>query len=293
MTVVSFEHGFLFIKTRKVAGTSVEAQLRSCTGPGDIVTPLTPRDEHYCAGLGLHARHYARDPADEAKYRALVLNGEFDAALAHNRQVRKRYASHMPARILSRRLGRQAFSRLFRFSLERNPFSWLVSVAAHDTEAYNAGAMAALDAVAVRERIFGWLSRHRGLEGSNYPYYTVRGRLAVDRVLRYEHLAQDLEDVLGRLGIEPAIPLPGLKVSPAVPPLSEIYTPALVTQVLERFDPVFELVGYPRRVPAGQDGPDEVSGAGARRSTDRPTSPQTAERADHRRTSGRVRPAPG
>ena len=38
-------HRFLFIKGRKVAGTSFEVALSKICGPDDILTPITPIDE--------------------------------------------------------------------------------------------------------------------------------------------------------------------------------------------------------------------------------------------------------
>ena len=38
--IVSYEHNLIFIKPRKVAGTSFEIALRALTGPSDIITPV-------------------------------------------------------------------------------------------------------------------------------------------------------------------------------------------------------------------------------------------------------------
>jgi hypothetical protein len=43
--LASFEHNFLFIKTRKTAGTSLEIELSRHCGAADIVTPISPEDE--------------------------------------------------------------------------------------------------------------------------------------------------------------------------------------------------------------------------------------------------------
>lgn len=291
MTIVSFAHDYLFLKTRKVAGSSVEAMLRTCTGPDDIVSPLTPKDEQFCALRGLDARNYARNPADESRYRALVLAGDFPAALAFNRQLDKRYGAHMSAATLVRRLGRRDFSRLFRFTIERNPFTWLVSIAAHDTQAYNTGAGGVPDVGSIRQRMWTLLSRRRRLRGSNYTLYTVRGSLAVDRVLRFEHLEEELTSMLRELGISPSLPLPSLKTGPVLASLAELYTPELEAAVVDRYRPVFELMGYPERLAEAEAG--GVSGAAARRSTDRSMSPRTGEPAGRPRTSGPARPEPG
>ena len=43
--IISHKHKFIFIKTRKVGGTSVEIAMSKYLGSGDIVTPITPEDE--------------------------------------------------------------------------------------------------------------------------------------------------------------------------------------------------------------------------------------------------------
>src|SRR6267142_1926583 len=43
--IISHQHKFIFIKTQKTAGTSIEVFLSQQCGPGDIVTPIIPRVE--------------------------------------------------------------------------------------------------------------------------------------------------------------------------------------------------------------------------------------------------------
>ena len=48
--IISHEHKFIFLKTKKTAGTSIELALSQLCGPGDIITPLTALDEALRAG---------------------------------------------------------------------------------------------------------------------------------------------------------------------------------------------------------------------------------------------------
>ena len=43
--IISHEHKFIFLKTKKTAGTSIELALSELCGPQDIITPLTKIDE--------------------------------------------------------------------------------------------------------------------------------------------------------------------------------------------------------------------------------------------------------
>ena len=55
MTVISFQYRFVFLKTRKTAGTSIEIDLARHLGPDAVVTPVKPAVE------GHEARHHVRD----------------------------------------------------------------------------------------------------------------------------------------------------------------------------------------------------------------------------------------
>lgn len=43
--ILSHEHKFIFLRTKKTAGTSIELALSELCGPDDIITPLTREDE--------------------------------------------------------------------------------------------------------------------------------------------------------------------------------------------------------------------------------------------------------
>jgi len=58
--IASFSRRFVFLKTRKTAGTSVELALSSACGPEDIVTPISLEDEHLRVRDGvIGARNFA------------------------------------------------------------------------------------------------------------------------------------------------------------------------------------------------------------------------------------------
>ena len=50
--IVSHQHRFVFVKTRKTAGTSIEIALAQHCGPDDIITPIDEVDEQIRRNLG-------------------------------------------------------------------------------------------------------------------------------------------------------------------------------------------------------------------------------------------------
>jgi hypothetical protein len=50
--IVSHEHKFIFIKTKKTAGTAIEAALSELCGPSDMITPYREESERDRKGRG-------------------------------------------------------------------------------------------------------------------------------------------------------------------------------------------------------------------------------------------------
>ncbi len=91
--IVSHQHRFVFLKTVKTAGTSVEVLLRRLCGPADIITPI---DEKEPVAQGLLPRNFAVDRAIEKSYCDLVAQDRLEEALACHRRGNP-YFNHMAA----------------------------------------------------------------------------------------------------------------------------------------------------------------------------------------------------
>lgn len=168
MAIVSFKHHFIFIKTRKTAGTSIEAHLANQCADEDIVTPLYPPV----------AEHMPRNYQSEAGVSS--------------------FYNHMPATRI-RELCPEAFSRSFRFCFERHPvdkclshFAMLRNSPLHRQAQHPATWDAYLE---------------RGCFPVDTALYAdEQGTLLVDKIYRYEELASCLADISAKTGM-PYAPL--------------------------------------------------------------------------------------
>ena len=65
--IASHAHRFVFVKTRKTAGTSLEIALSRHCGPADIVTRISPKDEELrTASGGVGPQNDDTDPSSYA-----------------------------------------------------------------------------------------------------------------------------------------------------------------------------------------------------------------------------------
>jgi len=117
--IVSHRYKFIFIKTHKTAGSSMEMALGSLCGPEDIVTPMEsnvdtgiPRNYHEDTMLG---RAYAR-----SRWVRKCVN-------RHSPLLGKWFYEHMPASRVRELVGEEIWNSYHKFCFERNPWDKVVS----------------------------------------------------------------------------------------------------------------------------------------------------------------------
>lgn len=215
--IVSHEHGFVFLKTRKTAGTSVEIALSRICGDDDVITPLAEPDEvlRRAAG-GRAAQNHTAPPLARPVF------------------------AHTAARAARRSVGRATWRRLHKISLERNPWDAVVSLYFwHYRDVPEAERPSFADYLAGPRPV--------SLARENGRAYRIEGRVVVDTMLRQESLTADLASLWERLALpgEPMLPRAKGGSRPAsARGYAELYSPATSARVAEVFAEQIELTGY-------------------------------------------------
>jgi hypothetical protein len=173
--IISHQHKFIFIKTKKTAGTSIEIALSKICGEQDIITPISPEDENTRMALGY------RGPQN------YIFNG---AQLFYN---------HIPASDVRALAGGEVWDAYFKFCFERNPWDKVISWYFWEYQ------------IEPRPSISEFIqSGHAGLVGGpgGFDLYTINGEIAVNKVCLYENMDQEMERIQNQLNLPdlPALP---------------------------------------------------------------------------------------
>ena len=181
--IISHKYKFIFIKTSKTGGTSIEVYLSRYCGEDDVVTPIVPAES------GHIPRNHKRlfNPLPE------LLQKKGMGARKSLGQLRRGIAfyNHMPAYLVKCRIADNIWNNYFKFCVERNPWDRSIS---H----YNM----------LKNRSMIDYSFDEYLQAGNlcrnlhkYTEYRDNRNVLVDRVLKYESLNEELSDVFGQLGV--------------------------------------------------------------------------------------------
>lgn len=190
--IISHKHTFIFLKTNKTAGTSIEIGLSKFCGPDDVITRISPEDEATRRELGYPGPQNDRLSFPRhllSNWKAFVLAGGY-------------VYNHMPAREVRAAVGEQIWNSYYKFCFERNPWDRVVSLYYWRCQQEP------------RPTISEFLESGvpKVLKKRGFGVYAINNEVAVDRVCRFENLEQELEQVCNqRLKLPEKLVLPRAK----------------------------------------------------------------------------------
>lgn len=226
--IISHKHKFIFLKTMKTAGTSIEAALSDICGPDDIITPYSPENESFRTG---------RAPQNYRLNHPLVPKRPLWRRLLRRPEryyhTSVGYYEHMPAWRVKAYVGDDIWNGYFKFAFERNPWDRQVSYYFYKTRKRNP-----------RPSFAAFMRNRRKAFVDNFDIYSIDGDIAVDFLGRYENLDADFQEALKQTGVETPVTLPKANVSSGRGDYHELYDDALRTQVKAWYAPEIEALGY-------------------------------------------------
>jgi sulfotransferase famil protein len=230
--IISHEHKFIFLKTKKTAGTAIEAALSELCGPLDVITPY--REESEQDRKGRPPQNYRIEHPRKPKrplWRKLLGRPEryYHPSMG--------YYEHIPAWRVRDYVGEEMWRSYFKFAFDRNPWDRQVSWYLYKTKSKRA-----------RPSFERFMQDRRRAFVTNYAQYTIDGALAVDFVCRYERLEEDLNAALAKAGVPGCgVKVPHTNVTPnkhSGRDYRSYYSPDTRELVADWYKPEITLLGY-------------------------------------------------
>jgi hypothetical protein len=179
--IISHKYKFIFVRTEKTGGTSLQCALGEICDPGDVVTGPFQRRAPDVPRVG-------------------------NAQRKLRRRFPKYFGLHAHTTIGQVRsiVGDRIFNDYFKFAIERNPWDRQVSLYAQRKKQYQPGKEfnfhKDLDSL--------WFRCTEYVRLHNWDIYTINNQIAVDKVVRYENLDDEISEVLSLLGISDSLKMP-------------------------------------------------------------------------------------
>lgn len=234
--LVSHRKKFIYTKTAKTAGTSVESYF-----------------EPYCMPEGEWQEEHSRDMH--------VSEAGIIGFRGAKRPIGTEWFNHMSAKKIKEKLGDDVWNAYFKFCVVRDPFDKAVSAFYHFKKAREGSGKDPVGLTlkqrlkkilrpepkfdSVREEFEHWLAG--GAMVLDRDKYVIDGEFCLDEVIRYESLQDDLKSVCEKIGVEfePAR-LPEFKkgIRDDKVGLSEIYTPKSIEIVADLYAYELNRFGY-------------------------------------------------
>lgn len=182
--IVSHKNKFIFLKTRKTAGSSIEIALSKHCGPEDIITRLV--EEQMRLDLGYRGTQNTQIP--------LTMYRKWDLWFRLTGGGPAHHFNHTSAELLKRRLEAEAFDEYYKFCVVRNPwdravslFYWQKQHSPHLPETLT---------------FEDFLTQASPDILTNTSIYMLGNKPAVDRFIRFENLKEEWPELLDSLGLE-------------------------------------------------------------------------------------------
>ena len=177
--IISHKYKFIFIKTRKTAGTTIEYNLSKYLGKNDIICPSEQANylsQNYIQQTSL------------SKFLATLKLKNF------SKKFYFKFTDYIHAIDIKKKIDKKIYQNYFKFCVEREPIDKSISFYFMRKNSPNSN---------YKRKNMSWtefVNKKRFPVDTNF--YTHKNRLIIDKIIRYENLETELPLILHNLGIK-------------------------------------------------------------------------------------------
>ena len=189
--IISHKHKFIFIKTEKTAGTSIEMALSQYCEDNDIITPLILEDEESrqkYAGIGAQNYHVDLSKYTIKDWGKLLIKGK-----------KRTFYHHIGAREIKQLIEPKIWNSYYKFAFERNPWDKVISWYYWTYKKEPRPSLKKFIKSGYAGRVKGW------------SLYTINDKIVVDKVGLYENLNEEIQIISKTLGLSRKLKMPHSK----------------------------------------------------------------------------------
>lgn len=169
----------------------MELALGQLCGKKDVITPLSPEEEHIRRIEYGHRAQNFYVPFSKYLLKDWVIYG-------YRRRLKDFY-DHMSAKEVKMCVSPQVWNGYFKFAFDRNPWDKTLSYYHFCGGEYQNGS------------IHSFLMQDHISKLGAYDIYSIYGRVALNKIYKYEEMEMALEDISQRLGLKEKITLPAYR----------------------------------------------------------------------------------
>lgn len=226
--IISHKHKFIFIKTRKTAGTSIEIALSGICGPLDIITKISAKDEIVRKQLG-----YTGPQNDLIPYKKYNIKDWYRFLI---KQKRKRFYNHITASEIKSLISSKVWDSYYKFCFERNSWDKTISHYYWRGGDKKYGNMKAYLLSKDVEKING------------FKMYALNNQILVDEVYKFEDIEEALIDISNKQKLKTPIEMPKYKAKSKIRKDNRHYRDILTEEetllITELFSQEIKLLKY-------------------------------------------------
>jgi hypothetical protein len=190
--IISHKYKYIFIKTAKTAGTSIELALSKFCGKEDIITENNKTDELLRNKLGYRGPQNYYVPLRDYSFKDLI-NSIYKCK-------RLKFRSHNNAGFIRKHIDKSIWDNYFKFCFERNPWDKVISLYYWKYPSDPRPSLSDFISSGEAYNIYG-----------GYDLYSIAGEIVVDNIFFFEDLHASMIDIKERLNLPEVPVLPSAK----------------------------------------------------------------------------------